>query len=398
MKRSWLISNVLFRNIDPIVMFGIIIGLIGGLGVAVGGNLLIRHIMDSYQQFLQRSLIGVQGSLRLETATPLAREFRLRYDQLDQAPASYAWYSPGPIRIELKQEGSKWKRQVNVIILNKQYLLSKMAFDEKCMNFEGKQTAYGNDLLFKTLVNLNLDKSLTLEAEQIKKGKVNLSLSPCTIDTGMMTKHPILFISWELLDFDPLAWRQKIELEFCTRSQVETEETLKTVNKILYPILDEWAADSKPLDHLFFKPPINLFDSKEMKLALQVSQQANIFSMIIIVITGLLSCIILAFGFSLLLELKRKVITIISNIGVSTRDVSLGFMFRGFRIGLYAAVTGVIIALLVKQLVIWQEMIPFENFFITWNIWQIVGVLIGLPIIVALFSLGIVYTILGKQP
>jgi hypothetical protein len=65
--RSFIFNRVLFKQVDPIILFGLGLGLLGGLGLAIAGNLLIENILTSYQSFLQRSLIGLRGSLVLET-------------------------------------------------------------------------------------------------------------------------------------------------------------------------------------------------------------------------------------------------------------------------------------------------------------------------------------------
>ncbi len=69
LHRSFIVSRIVFKNIDPVILIGLGIGLLGGLGLAIGGNLLSSHIMDSYRSFLQHSLIGMRGSLVLKTNT-----------------------------------------------------------------------------------------------------------------------------------------------------------------------------------------------------------------------------------------------------------------------------------------------------------------------------------------
>ena len=104
--RSFIFNRVLFKQVDPIILFGLGLGLLGGLGLAIAGNLLIENILTSYQSFLQRSLIGLRGSLVLETqeSSGYLRRFSAQWETENPGfSSSPVLQSLGQIPLELKQ-------------------------------------------------------------------------------------------------------------------------------------------------------------------------------------------------------------------------------------------------------------------------------------------------------
>ena len=115
LHRSLIVSRIVFKNIDPVILIGLGIGLLGGLGLAIGGNLLSSHIMDSYQSFLQHSLIGMRGSLVLKTnTTQHLNRFQQAWTGHPEYPSSPTWFSQGAQSIQFSQAPQTWKRQIRI--------------------------------------------------------------------------------------------------------------------------------------------------------------------------------------------------------------------------------------------------------------------------------------------
>ena len=206
LHRSLIVSRIIFKNIDPVILIGLGIGLFGGLGLAIGGNLLSSHIMDSYRSFLQHSLIGMRGSLVLKTnTTQHLNRFEKAWTGLYQEyPSSPAWLSQGAQTIQFSQAQQTWKRQVRMILLEEKYLIQKMKFfNPNCTLAEGTN-AFGNHLLFLTLNGLRHDLPFSVKANWIGTDPVSLRFSECELETGMMTDYPMLILSW-----DALGWNLK---------------------------------------------------------------------------------------------------------------------------------------------------------------------------------------------
>jgi ABC-type lipoprotein release transport system permease subunit len=399
--RPGIVSRVLFRNVEMLILFGLAIGVVLGLGIAVGGNLFIRHTMNSYQQFVQRSLIGVRGSLVL-TASPIMIESFLKQesDGID-LPMSIAWNSPQPMRIELKQGRSKLKIQAQIILAEREYLFDKLERQNTChaKNLIGN-IAFGNQLLIRALSGMDIQQSFSLQVKKLRGERHSVRFSDqtaCTIDTGMMTDYPVLFLTWEGLRLNPLSFSRKASLEFYTRDRRETDYWQLKLKRIMEDISIRLSNQSgvRPGD-LDVEPPLNLFDSSEMELANNISKQAGYLSVLIVVVTGFFAVVILIYGFSLLLELKRKILQTIQEMGMNNGEVAAGFMLRGFRIGLAAAVTGIVAALGVRFLIESRHWIPYQHFFKDWNLIHFAIVLIVVPLSVGLFSVTIVRLLLAE--
>lgn len=385
MRRSLITSDVLFRNVDPVIIFGIFFGLLGGLGLAIGGNLLILHIMGSYQSFLQKSLIGLRGSLTVEFATPeLMQRFEVLWEKKKSKVAnSKAWYSKGATPVLLRQGKKKWNRQVKIILLEQQYLEEKMSSQKECERVNASAQLYGNSLLFLTLVEFDPFQPVVFQANVFGKQEETLNVFPCALETGMMTDFPILFLSWEGLKKNTIHMARHIE--FSTHTLASNRFWVKKINTIMQSVprkAEEWFVLN------------NLFESKKMKLASSLSNQAEFFTWTIGAITLVMSLIILYFGFALLLEFKRRVLNIIRVLGISRGEVALGFMIRGLQIGLFSTLVGCLIAIVGRWLIESAKWIPFDGFFTDWK-WELfLAPLFSITVFVGIYSAIITYLIL----
>ena len=387
--RSFIFNRVLFKQVDPIIFFGLGLGLLGGLGLAIAGNLLIENILTSYQSFLQRSLIGLRGSLVLETqeSSGYLRRFSAQWETKNSGfSSSPVWQSRGPIPLELKQSGKIWKRQVQVILQDRDYLRKKMAVSSSECTVDKNAQAFGNALLFLTLLDFNAAQNTTLQADVFGGNAMPVLFSKCPIETGMMTDYPLLILDWQAVGWNPDEVAES--LEFSTYTRQETDFLEQKIDKVMQQVPRE-TGEQYRIE--------NLYRNKKMKLATSLSEQARWLALGIAGITLTLSGIILFFGFLLLLEFKRVVIETFRLMGVSRLEVTFGFLLGGGILGVVVASVGMLLAWSGRLLIQVQGWIPFEHFFTEWSPMLFVAVFVLTPICVAVFSVCVVRFRLPSQ-
>ena len=387
--RSFIFNRVLFKQVDPIILFGLGLGLLGGLGLAIAGNLLIENILTSYQSFLQRSLIGLRGSLVLETqeSSGYLRRFSVQWETENSGfSSSPVWQSRGPIPLELKQSGKIWKLQVQVILQDKDYLMQKMAVNSSDCTVDKNTQAFGNALLFLTLLDFDATQSTSFQADVFGGNAMPVLFSKCPIETGMMTDFPLLILDWKAVGWNPDEVAES--LEFSTYTRQETDFLEQKIDKVMQQVPRE-TGEQYRIE--------NLYRNKKMKLATSLSEQARWLALGIAGITLTLSGIILFFGFLLLLEFKRVVIETFRLLGVSRLEVTFGFLLGGGILGVVVASVGMLLAWSGRLLIQVQGWIPFEHFFTEWPPMLSVGVFVLTPICVAVFSGFVVRFRLPRQ-
>jgi len=380
--RSFIFNRVLFKQVDPIILFGLGLGLLGGLGLAIAGNLLIENILTSYQSFLQRSLIGLRGSLVLETpeSSGYLRRFRAQWETENSGFASSpVWQSRGAIPLELKQSGKIWKRQVQLILQDRDYLMQKMAVSSSECAVDKNAQAFGNALLFLTLLEFNAAQNTTFQADVFGENAMPVLFSKCPIETGMMTDYPLLILDWQAVGWNPDEVAES--LEFSTYTRQETDFLEQKIDQVMQQVPRE-TGEQYRIE--------NLYRNKKMKLATSLSEQARWLALGIAGITLTLSGIILFFGFLLLLEFKRVVIETFRLIGISRLEVTFGFLLGGGILGIVVASVGMLLAWSGRLLIQIQGWIPFEHFFTDWPPMLFVAVFVLTPICVAVFSAFVV--------
>ena len=387
--RSFIFNRVLFKQVDPIILFGLGLGLLGGLGLAIAGNLLIENILTSYQSFLQRSLIGLRGSLVLETqeSSGYLRRFSVQWETENYGfSSSPVWQSRGPIPLELKQSGKIWKRQVQVILQDKDYLMQKMVVNSNDCTVDKNTQAFGNALLFLTLLDFNAAQNTTLQADVFGEDAMPVLFSKCRIETGMMTDYPLLILDWKAVGWNPDEVAES--LEFSTYTRQETDYLEQKLDQVMLQVPRE-TGEQYRIE--------NLYRNKKMKLATSLSEQARWLALGIAGITLILSGIILFFSFLLLLEFKRVVIETFRLMGLSRLEVTFGFLLGGGILGVVVASVGMLLAWSGRLLIQVQGWIPFEHFFTEWPPMLFVAVFVLTPICVAVFSAFVVRFRLPRQ-
>lgn len=386
MRSSLIVSNLLFRNVDTFIVFGLGVGLLGGLGLAIGGNLLVESLTTSYQSFLQKSLIGLRGSLTLEASSPevLQRFYRVWQADTPEVSFSLKRSSDGAISLELKQANRIWKRQVKVVILEQEYLWHKFSAQQAgCVT--GQTQAFGNSLLWLTLIGLDPQRPATLKTKLLGERKIPLRFSPCPMETGMMTDYPILFLSGSALRQNFMGKARHMELSTNTAAETELwQEKMEDMLQTLSLSAIEWFELR------------NVFESKEMRLAATLSVQARFISLVVFITTLTLSALILFFGFSLLLEFKHKTTSILRIIGISRASVAIGFMVKGAQIGALVASAGCLFAVAGRWLIRQGAWIPFEHFFMPWSLTLLVSTLLVIPLGIALYNTVLIYGLLWQ--
>ena len=393
--RSLIVNRVLFKQVDPIILFGLGFGLLGGLVLAIAGNLLIENILTSYQSFLQRSLIGLRGSLVLETPASSAylRRFGVEWEKENSGIGfSPVWKSRGAVPLEIRQTsaanpaGKVWKRQVQLVLQDRNYLMQKMATNSNTCGVEKKSQAFGNALLFLTLLDFDATKNNTIQVDVFGETAIPILFSKCPLETGMMTDYPLLILDWEAVGWNSDEVAESYE--FSTVTRPETDFLEHKIDKVMQQVRRE-SGEQYHID--------NLYSNKKMKLASSLSEQARWLALGIAGITFSLSGIILFFGFLLLLEFKRNVISTFRLIGVSRIEIAFGFLLGGWLLGVLVAILGIVLAVTGRFLIQAQGWIPFEHFFTEWSPFLFVGVLVFTPLSVATFSGLVVRFRLTKQ-
>jgi len=390
-SRSVQIYKILFQDIEPVIRFGIRWGLILGFVLAVGGNLIVDQIIKSYNAFIQKSLIGINGSLQLKTTPSIWNSIESTVVQLDHKVIhSYIWQSQNPIKLQLKQGFMRDKFQIKVQVVGNNYMLNQLHDQSDCQVVTNDGVfAYGNNLFFLMLQGFDLSRPIEINSRILGKAGIRLNTSPqCRIETGIMVDYPILFLAWENLDIDPVNWQKYVFIQFNTNDRQDTEILFSALSYICKRIIKY----RNEKDGNLVCEPINIFLSQEMKLADDISIQAGNISKMVQLITLVLFGLILFFSFTMLKAFKINIIRIVRMLGVNRSEIGLAFMFRGGRIGFLGTMFGIAAAFFAKFLIQQSHLIPFDDFFIDWNIQKLLVTALLLPIITAVLSGLIVYT------
>ena len=389
-SRSVQVYGIMFREIEPVIRFAIRWGLILGIVLAVGGNLIIDQIVVSYNAFVQNSLIGIGGSLKLKTTPTIWKSIESEIDRLDQdLKHSIVWESQHPIKLELKQGMARNRVQVHVRVAKNNYLMRQMQKNSNCsVATYDSIFAYGNDLLLRLFQQFDPDIPIELRSRLLGKAKVSFHRSSdCRIETGIMTDYPVLFLSWDNLDIDPLTWQKNILIQFNTNNRQETEKLFSSLSNICKRVIKYHTGD----DGNLVCEPINSFHSPKMKLADDISIQAgNISNMVQLITLGLL-LLILFFSFTMLKSFKINNIRIVRMMGVNRSEVGLAFFFRGARIGLLGTMFGFAWAYFAEFLIQRCQLIPFDHFFVDWDLKKLFLTAGLIPMVTAALSGLIVY-------
>ena len=389
MKRPLLLSITIFKNVDRIIQLGIWIGVVGGLGVALGCNLFLSHIFDSYQQFVQQSLIGARGTLYVEGTPYLLEETLLTHEEIRSQPHTFVWESGVPISVRLKQGDRNKDRRITVTIVEERFLQQQMIQHPSCSNSESSvPTIYGNSLLLLAVEAFDLNNSMQLSIPSLELNSKSFNISTqkkCVVDTGMMTDYPMLFLTFESISKQPTNWNTKVGLKFYSSSRVKTQEIKALLEEALKQTTIALIRKNpdRSINQLYYTSPKSVYDSDELKLANNIADQAEQVSKAILIFCSVLSLFILFFGFSLLLAIKSKVIDIVSKMGANHHDIALSFGLKGLYYGVWCAMISGVSAFLLKQVVMYTQWIPFPDFFQNWDL-QLCA--IALAVLVTVFG------------
>ena len=377
-SRTFLSLATIFKDVEPIIKFGIRVGLILGLGLAICANLIIENIMDSYSRFIQQSLIGINGALYVETTPASGQELlKMLSKNIESILTSYAWDSEIPIKMEFFQESEKVNQKVRTIILEKKYLHNIIKAQPTCEIEKIHANALGNSLFFNMISRFNLKQSVQMGFQQLPTKVLQFpDLASCNVNTGMMTDYPLLFLTWEGLGLEKETWSKKIQIRFLTKDQNETENWYLKLSKYCQELMQFSDISEDQLSCT----PINIFNLKEMKIAAEISDQAKRVSTLIQQISLAFVFLILFFGISMLKELKKDVIKTLRMLGVNKYHITAAFILKGAFYGFIAAFIGITLAIIIRMIMIQLNLISFEVFFIGWDMKTL--------LITVLFSIG----------
>jgi ABC-type antimicrobial peptide transport system permease subunit len=264
---------------------------------------------------------------------------------------------------------------VQVILQDREYLRQKMDVSSSECKVDKNAQAFGNALLFLTLLDFNASQNTIFQADVFGEDAMPVLFSKCPIETGMMTDYPLLILDWKAVGWNPDEVAES--LEFSTYTRQETDFLEQKIDQVMQQVPRE-TGDQFRID--------NLYRNKKMKLATSLSEQARWLALGIAGITLTLSGIILFFSFLLLLEFKRVVIETFRLMGVSRLEVTFGFLLGGGILGVVVASVGLLLAWSGRLLIQVQGWIPFEHFFSEWPPMLFVAVFVLTPICVAVFS------------
>jgi hypothetical protein len=264
--------------------------------------------------------------------------------------------------------------------------MQKMDVSSSECKVDKNAQAFGNALLFLTLLDFNAAQNTTLQANVFGGDAMPVLFSKCSIETGMMTDYPLLILDWQAVGWNPDEVAES--LEFSTYTRQETDFLEQKIDKVMQQVPRE-TGEQYRIE--------NLYRNKKMKLATSLSEQARWLALGIAGITLTLSGIILFFGFLLLLEFKRVVIETFRLMGVSRLEVTFGFLLGGGILGVVVGSVGMLLAWSGRLLIQVQGWIPFEHFFTEWSPMLFVAVFVLTPICVAVFSVCVVRFRLPSQ-
>jgi len=399
MNRSWIVLRILLQQLDAIVWIGLLGGLVMGLGTAVAGWVLSQHIMNSYEAFLQRSLIGVEGTLQVQAlrekkSNPaLFQRFHQHWLNLPDAkniPAArrLTWISK---ELFLRQ-GNKvsWKRPIDLVFLEQDYLANKLDTVSLCplAKVDSNLTApqvYVNQLVLFALPGFDqkLPLDISLNEKEIN-WQQTFQPSPCLVETGLLTDRALLFLP---LEAAPLQLQQQVSrMEFQTNS---IEENILLQSRL------ETMAQSVRGEGLDRIEVMNLFNDKKLMLARVVSEQTSRLARGIGLIILTIGLIILGLGLLLTLDFKRQSLQILRLIGMRQRDIIGGFMLGGLLVGCLTTAFAILVAVLGRVFLEHTDWISVQGFFLPDFFIQLLWVLL-LPLLMA-FTSGLILKGMGLR-
>ncbi len=384
-RRSIILSNTIFQNVELIIKIGIKVGLIFGLGVAIGGNLIVYHVMDSYNQLVHQSLLGINGSLQLTTRADTWNELRRELDFSNSGTDfSYFWQSSHPVKITFKQGFKQRSFQIRYQLLQNDFLVDRLLKKNICRLEKGESLySFGNRLLFKMIPDFNLDKKIEISSKRLGNRSVRfIQDKNCQIPTGMMVDYPILFLTWESLDQDAIGWSDPLTISFNTDDRNTSDRWYQELTEKCLDVVRTTETGSE-----LFKCKLNdVYQSPKMAMADNWSRQAENISLVIRTITTILALLIVFFGFSMLRAFKKEVIHTLIRLGNHQLDVFCAFSIKGAIYGLYSAAIGVMCANIIKIVIQRWHLIPFEPFFVEWEYLPIIGILVSVSLGIGFFS------------
>lgn len=400
MKRSWIVLRIMMHQLDAVVWVGLLGGLVLGIGTAVAGWALSQHIMQSYEAFLQRSLIGVEGTLQVkalrekEPNPALLQRFHQQWLNLPAAnsvPATRRLKWSSKELLLRQKESSTWKRPLDLVFLEQGYLASKLNSVGLCSlssvdsDLSLPLLYYGNQLLDFALPGF--DRSLPLEITLNEQGvnwQQKFQPAPCLVETGLLTDQALLFLPLEAAPAELQA--QVSRMEFQTHSIEENELLQAKLEKVAQSVRGEG------LDKLEVK---NMFTDEKLMLARVVSEQTSRLGQGIGLMILTIGMIILGLGLLLTLDFKRQSLQILRLLGMRQWDLLGGFVLGGFLVGCLTTGFAILIAVLGRFFLEQTDWISVQGFFLPDFFLQLLWVLL-LPFLMAFFS-GLILSGIGLR-
>lgn len=261
-----------FKSKTPLIKISIIILPIL-LTLVIASMLFIHNILYSYKNYLEKSYIGLQPKIYIESTPKLINKLFV-YTQKHHITASKA------IHIYKILKLNNYKKKIEFIVLNKNFMMKKF-----------HTTIAINNILAKEIKSKSIISS--------KKMKKNLIITnKYIIPTGFLTNSSIIFISKNKY--------KKYFKSIPNETILEIEDNFNFKN-----IVYKYAKELGTMKLVIHKRINQIKNSKEL------FEKIDKIKNIIIILIFIFAISIITISFSIIIEIKRKEIKILHKIGIS---------------------------------------------------------------------------------
>lgn len=269
----------------------------------IGSMLFVNNILYSYKEYLEKSYIGLQPKVYIKSE-PLLIDKLYKYAKKENMKVSKSIHISHIVKI------NNYKKRVKFIVLDREFIKHKF---------------HTNSIVINNILHNDIKNPTTLKSDIMKKP---LTITPKKIiSTGFLTNSSIVFISKEEYQqhFKTMPKEEILEIED------DIEELKEAINK--------YSKECSVMKLSIHKRVNKIAESKEL------FEKIDLIKNIIIIIIFIFSIAIITLSFNIIIEIKKKEITILRMIGISIDKFYKFLLFITFAVSSLSILFGYILYL-----------------------------------------------------